>query len=92
MPSPELPEQQRVEFNRLIWHSRRGMLELDILLEPFVKERYLLLDEALQTDYRELLGCEDQQLFDWLLKKQSPLARFEGIVTEILRYATASSG
>lgn len=26
-----------VELNRLYWHSRRGMLELDVLLVPFVK-------------------------------------------------------
>ena len=27
-----------VEINRLYWHSRRGMLELDVLLVPFTKE------------------------------------------------------
>ena len=27
---------EQVELNRLFWHSRRGMLELDVLLVPFV--------------------------------------------------------
>ena len=27
-----------IELNRLFWHSRRGMLELDVLLVPFVRE------------------------------------------------------
>ena len=31
---------EEVELNRLYWHSRRGMLELDVLLVPFVKEVY----------------------------------------------------
>ncbi|WP_178102777.1 succinate dehydrogenase assembly factor 2, partial [Pseudomonas sp. DE0010] len=29
---------EATELNRLYWHSRRGMLELDVLLVPFVKE------------------------------------------------------
>lgn len=28
------------ELKRLYWHSRRGMLELDVLLVPFVQEVY----------------------------------------------------
>ncbi len=35
-----------VELNRLYWHSRRGMLELDVLLVPFVKEVYPHLNEV----------------------------------------------
>ena len=31
---------EKAEFNRLWWHSRRGMLELDNLLIPFVEQAY----------------------------------------------------
>ncbi len=58
------------EYNRVIWHSRRGMLELDLVLEPFVKNSYLLLDQEAQALYRRLLTCEDQELFNWFLKKE----------------------
>ena len=60
----------RAEHNRVIWHSRRGMLELDIVLETFVKQHYLSLDADERQLYRRLLACEDQQLYDWFLKKQ----------------------
>ncbi|MDT9121512.1 succinate dehydrogenase assembly factor 2, partial [Escherichia coli] len=43
------------ELNRLFWHSRRGMLELDVLLVPFVKEVYPSLDAEDQARYRKLL-------------------------------------
>src|SRR5690554_7350317 len=33
-----------VEKKRLYWHSRRGMLELDVLLVPFLEEAYPSLD------------------------------------------------
>ena len=54
----------RAEHNRVIWHSRRGMLELDIVLERFVKQHYLSLDADQRHLYRRLLTCEDQQLYD----------------------------
>ncbi|MBT8766818.1 FAD assembly factor SdhE [Metapseudomonas boanensis] len=60
------------ELNRLFWHSRRGMLELDVLLVPFVKEVYPTLDEADQARYRKLLECEDQDLFGWFMQRGEP--------------------
>jgi len=60
------------ELNRLFWHSRRGMLELDLLLVPFVREAYPRLDEADQARYRTLLGCEDQDLFAWFMQRSQP--------------------
>ncbi|MCB1733354.1 MAG: succinate dehydrogenase assembly factor 2, partial [Halieaceae bacterium] len=32
------------ELNRMRWAARRGMLELDLVLEPFVVARYAHLD------------------------------------------------
>mgnify|MGYP005673012545 FL=1 len=63
-------ETDNIEYNRVIWHSRRGMLELDIVLEKFVRRRYPALSSAEQALYRRLLDCEDQELFDWFLKKR----------------------
>jgi antitoxin CptB len=60
------------ELNRLFWHSRRGMLELDVLLVPFVREVYPSLDDADQARYRKLLACEDQDLFGWFMQRGEP--------------------
>lgn len=60
------------ELNRLYWHSRRGMLELDVLLIPFLQEAYPHLDEADQARYRKLLDCEDQDLFVWFMQRGVP--------------------
>ena len=57
------------ELNRLFWHSRRGMLELDVLLVPFVKEAYPSLDAEDQARYRKLLECEDQDMFGWFMER-----------------------
>ncbi|MOA59559.1 hypothetical protein F3I16_17895 [Pseudomonas sp. L-22-4S-12] len=60
------------ELNRLFWHSRRGMLELDVLLVPFVKEVYATLDAEDQARYRKLLECEDQDMFGWFMQREEP--------------------
>src|SRR5450830_19357 len=58
-----------VELNRLYWHSRRGMLELDVLLVPFVREVYPHLSQADRDCYRNLLECEDQDMFGWFMER-----------------------
>ncbi len=77
------------EYNRVCWHSRRGMLELDLLLEPFVQQRYLELSEHEQECYRHLLTCEDQELFGYFLGRVEPedprLAEIVNIVLEFAR-------
>ena len=57
------------ELNRLFWHSRRGMLELDVLLVPFVREVFSGLGEDDQRCYRKLLECEDQDMFGWFMER-----------------------
>ena len=57
---------KRTEFNRLCWHSRRGMLEIDVMLMPFTENQYLTLSPEDQTAYRKLLDCEDQDIWEWL--------------------------
>ncbi len=62
----------QTELNRLLWHSRRGMLELDVLLVPFVQEVYSTLDAEDQRCYRKLLDCEDQDMFGWFMEREVP--------------------
>jgi len=61
-----------IELKRLFWHSRRGMLELDVLLVPFVQEVYPHLDAENQARYRKLLQCEDQDMFGWFMQREEP--------------------
>ncbi|WP_369602803.1 succinate dehydrogenase assembly factor 2 [Hahella sp. SMD15-11] len=64
--------QEDLVYKRLRWHSRRGMLELDVLLIPFLEEAYPSLPEDDQARYRKLLECEDTDLFHWFMQKGEP--------------------
>ncbi len=61
-----------MDYNRLKWASRRGMLELDLILQPFVEKVYPGLSLHLQQRFADLLLCEDQDLFAWLLNRHEP--------------------
>ena len=63
---------EQTELNRLFWHSRRGMLELDVLLVPFTQEVYPTLNEADRELYVRLLSCEDQDMFGWFMQRGEP--------------------
>jgi antitoxin CptB len=78
----------REELNRMRWAARRGMLELDLLLEPFVAARYAQLDKADRHSFQQLMRCEDQDLFAWLMQRQEPGDEEHArIVSQILKFA-----
>ncbi|MCW2270012.1 succinate dehydrogenase assembly factor 2 [Pseudomonas sp. JQ170] len=60
---------EQTELNRLFWHSRRGMLELDVLLVPFSKDVYPTLSQEDRDLYKRLLSCEDQDMFGWFMER-----------------------
>lgn len=76
------------EFNRIKWASRRGMLELDLILVPFVEEKLRGLDEENLQRYLDLLEEEDNDLFAWFLGHRKPEdADLANIVEQILAHA-----
>lgn len=61
-----------IERKRLYWHSRRGMWELDLLLIPFLEQRYDNLGAEDRAVFRQLITEEDQDLFAWLMRREWP--------------------
>jgi antitoxin CptB len=56
-------EATRCDLNRLRWHCRRGMLELDMVLARFLEERYARLTSQQRQEFESLLDLEDQELW-----------------------------
>ena len=79
--------QENLELKKMYWHSRRGMLELDLILVPFAESVLPDLSETMQQAYAELLREEDQDLFQWLVKKQPvPDSRLQPIIDTVLAH------
>ena len=43
------------------------MLELDVLLAPFVEQGYDALTQQQKQDFERLLACDDPDLFAWFM-------------------------
>ena len=54
----------RPEIQKLLWRSRRGMLELDILFRTYLQNHGEQLDDQQLADFESLLELQDQTLFD----------------------------
>lgn len=57
---------------RLRWLCRRGMRELEILLERFLLREEAALSDGQWPAFETLLACEDDQLWDWFQGKALP--------------------
>ena len=81
------------ELNRMRWAARRGMLELDLVLEPFVQSRYAALDEADRARFQDLMLCEYQDLFAWFMQREQPQdEELSAIVSKILDFTLTAPG
>jgi len=58
------------EFERARWRCRRGMLELDIVLQRFMERHYRQLDETGLRQFERLLALPDNDLWDLICARQ----------------------
>ena len=60
------------ELRRLRWRCRRGMRELDRLLERYLDRRWPVVSEQERGVFLRLLDCEDDRLWRWFLGHETP--------------------
>jgi antitoxin CptB len=59
-------------IDRLRWQCRRGMLELDHILQTFVDARYESLPEEGKRRFLQLLEHADPDIHAWILGEEKP--------------------
>ncbi|MDE5039702.1 succinate dehydrogenase assembly factor 2, partial [Francisella tularensis subsp. holarctica] len=57
---------------KIKYSARRGMLELDIILAPYLNNFYMHEDLANKKLFVEYLTSEYSDMFDWLFKGVTP--------------------
>jgi len=76
------------DIARLRWACRRGMLELDVLLENFLNEGYSRLTLSEKEQFIALLNCSDPELFAWLMGRETPAdAAWAALIEKIRQHA-----
>lgn len=66
--------------DRLLWQCRRGMLELDVLLHTFLRDRYERLSASERQAFARLLEQEDADLCDWVVGLSTPPTELRAVV------------
>ena len=72
--------------NRVLWRSRRGRLELDLLLVDFARQCYPRLSLAEQSAYQALLDLDDTLIWDWLQGRAKPASTLASVVRRIVAF------
>lgn len=81
-----------VNISQLKWQCRRGMRELDELLQGWLERRYAVADDAAKSAFRALLELPDPELIGYLLGNVTPpSAELRDIVRRIRRAANSAS-
>ncbi|TXJ10441.1 MAG: succinate dehydrogenase assembly factor 2 [Acinetobacter sp.] len=61
-----------LEERKVIYRARRGLKELDIYFDPYVKEQYLSASAEEKALFAELIEQEDPDLLDWFMMVSEP--------------------
>lgn len=79
-------EQQK---SRLYWQCRRGMLELDSLLQDFFKAQFDTLNSPQRAAFELLLQSPDDLLLEYLMGRMVPMdPGMADVVSKIRQSAT----
>ena len=75
------------ERDRIKWDCRRGLLELDLLLERFLERGLDRLSAGEIDVFKELLAYEDNDLLDMVMGRAEPANARLSAVLEMMRTA-----
>lgn len=75
--------------NRLAWQCRRGMRELDVLLNGFLERRFERLDLQERESFARLLEYPDAVLLECLMGRMVPADKDVASIVQDIRHTAA---
>jgi len=73
----DLAQIGRADINRIRWHCRRGMLELDMVLARFLDTHGTQLSAPQWQEFERLLDLADQELWQRIRDQTAPASAVE---------------
>tara|TARA_Y100000768_G_scaffold335194_1_gene276280 strand:+ start:3185 stop:3418 length:234 start_codon:yes stop_codon:yes gene_type:complete len=70
-------------LQKLRWKSRKGIRELDILLQAFLDNEFKKLDDSDKKIFEELIEIETYDLLNAITGKSSYDVRYESIIKKL---------
>ena len=67
-----MSEEMSLEERKVIYRARRGLKEIDVYFDPYVKNYYLQADAFEKEMFAELVEQEDPDLLDLFMEVSEP--------------------
>ncbi len=67
-----MSEEISLHDRKVIYRARRGLKELDIYFDPYVREHYLAASQQEKDTFAKLIEQEDPDLLDWFMAVSTP--------------------
>ena len=81
-----------MSLNKLRWKSRKGIRELDILLQNYLDTHYSNLDSLDKKLFEEILEIDTYDLLNAISGKSSYNEKYESIITQLSKLSTLKNG
>ena len=81
-----------MSVNKLRWKSRKGIRELDILLQNYLETHYSTLDSLDKKLFEEILEIDTYDLLNAISGKSSYNDKYETIITQLSKLSTLKNG
>ena len=81
-----------MSLNKLRWKSRKGIRELDILLQNYLDAHYSTLDSLDKKLFEEVLAIDTYDLLNAISGKSSYNEKYESIITQLSKLSTLKNG
>ena len=80
-------EEMSLEERLVIYRARRGLKEIDVYFDPYVKNYYLNADAAEKEVFAELVAQEDPDLLDWFMEvSEPPRPEMKDLINKLKHY------
>ena len=81
-----------MSLNKLRWKSRKGIRELDILLQNYLDTHYSSLDSLDKKLFEEILEIDTYDLLNAISGKSIYNDKYESIITQLSKLSTLKNG
>ena len=81
-----------MSLNKLRWKSRKGIRELDILLQNYLDIHYSSLDSLDKKLFEEILEIDTYDLLNAISGKSSYNEKYDSIITQLSKLSTLKNG
>jgi antitoxin CptB len=73
------------ELSRLRWRCRRGIKEMDLILQRFLEQSYPSLSPQQMVLFDQILDESDLDIMDWILGRSKPAYSEYEVLIDLFR-------